>query len=206
MCDDEKAENVSGGDTREESVEETIILSGTITPEHLTCEYCKKPLSSVANFTYHMKAKHGTKVIKEKKPRKGDIKKAERDARRDLKEKQKKIPKSIMDLKKIVPEGASKNERARLLFQAIKDSKTIPLSEQVIQELEKREHEILVKNSEELADQPIVEIRDQNLSLVSESPSKKIKISMVGEEKLKLIERESLLLNESTTFPSQTRS
>jgi hypothetical protein len=203
MSDDKDFEEVlEEEDAGEESTEETIILSGTITEEDLTCEYCKKILSSAQAFTYHMKSKHDTKVIKEKKPRKGDIKKAEREARRELNDKQKKIPKSIMDLKKIVPDGASKNERARLLFQAIKDSKTIPLSEQVIQDLEKREHEILVKNSEGLEKQS----PGQDSPRVLESPSKKIKISMVGEEKLKIIERESLLLNESNPFLSQIRS
>jgi hypothetical protein len=81
-------------------------------------------------------------VVKQKKPRKGDLKKQEQQLKKELKEKQKKHPKTVVDIKNIVPVGATQVERAKYLYTHIKTNKESPLSQLVINELEKRESEI----------------------------------------------------------------
>jgi len=196
--------NLSIEQDDDDDVEEqiTIILKDPITTEDLTCEYCERILSSIQAFTSHMKTQHGMKVIKEKKPRKGDAKKAEMKARKDLKEKQKEIPRSILDIKNLIPQGVEKRERARLLFQHIKESKQVPLSAQVIAGLEKRESDIFETESIGLGSNSIInddertestpEVCQPTLEPQSKKKDKRTRLLMIGEEKLTAIQNESV--------------
>jgi hypothetical protein len=101
-------------ENKDQDEEDVIILTHPITEEDLTCETCDKKLSSIQAFVGHMKTKHSIRVEKKKKVRKGDAKKAEMQARKDLKAKQKLLPLSVLDIKKLVPDGMQQRERERV--------------------------------------------------------------------------------------------
>jgi hypothetical protein len=50
----------------------------------LKCDEGGKQLGSVQAFTYHMEKAHEIKVVKKKKPRKGDLKKQEQQLKKDI--------------------------------------------------------------------------------------------------------------------------
>jgi hypothetical protein len=185
---------IAQGDNDSEVEETTIILTDPVGEDDLTCSECPKPksLSSIQAFTSHMKTQHGIKVIKSRKPRKGDAKKAEQQAKKDLKEKQRAIPRSVLDIKNLIPEGTEKNERARLLFQHIKESKQVPLSQQVILALEKRESEIFGSLPDGMDVIPEV-AGNGNGDTTKSTPGslipkdKRNREKLIGEEKLALI-------------------
>jgi len=58
-----------------------------------------------------------------------------------MKKSQQEIPKNLIDIKKMIPKDTPKDQRAKLLFQGIKNLKSIPQT--IIEELEKREAELL---------------------------------------------------------------
>jgi len=182
-------------DNDEGDEETTIILKDPVTDADLTCDECGRKLSSIQAFTYHMKTQHEVNVIKEKKTRKGDAKKAEMKAKKDLKEKQKQIPRSILDIKNLVPEGVEKRERARILFKHIKESKHVPLSAQVISDLEKRESEIFEREPDGLHLNSMMTGGDGANSTLGSQPQNKDKRTrepMIGEEKLTVIRNETV--------------
>lgn len=186
---DKPAANSSGCDDFAPEEDEDVVsitLAEPITKEDLFCDVCNKQLGSFGSYRGHMNTQHEIPVLKATRVLKGDIKKQEKQNKKELKEKQKKLPRSVVDIKNLVPENSSMDQRAKILFQHIQ--KTVPLSESVVKALEKKQNEVLILKSDEETNGE--DSGDQNLP--SKKKQKTKHMEMVGEEKLASIQEKIL--------------
>ncbi len=191
---DESTEDVPEEVELPDGIEELITIQLPLEDGDLICDICKTELSSVQAFQNHCKKQHNTLVKTKKRPKKEDPKKEVRKQKKLMKDKQKRLPmNSATDVINLMPKDLSLQERGQFMLNFIsqkRDDKD-PLSNQVIQDLQKRHEEILPTRRKEIDSSSEVapDLRPSKIEKPVHKP-------MIGEEKLEKIIQESLLLHE----------